>query len=159
MMTQAQAEEAPRARPMEILLVEDNYGDVLLAQEAFRASKIANNVVVAADGQQALCMLHKEPPYQDFATPDLVLLDLNLPKRDGREVLEVVKRDPNLKRIPVVVLTGSRAQAEVSRTYALHANAYIVKPVNFERLKEIVSSIDAFWFSVVMLPGSAQGSA
>jgi CheY-like chemotaxis protein len=154
MMSNAEAEENPQMRPVEILLVEDNYGDVLLAQEAFKASRVANNVVVAADGQQALCMLQKQPPYQDFATPDLVLLDLNLPKRDGREVLEVVKRDPALKHIPVVVLTGSRAEAEIARTYALHANAYIVKPVNFERLKEIVSSIEAFWFSVVMLPSN-----
>lgn len=140
-----------RARPAEILLVEDNEGDIVLAKEAFKASKIANNLVVASDGDIAIQMLRRAPPFEANKTPDLILLDLNLPKRDGREVLEFVKADPSLRHIPVVVLTGSRAEAEVARTYAAFANAYIVKPVNFELLKEIVNSIQEFWFSVVML--------
>ena len=139
-------------RPVEILLVEDNYGDALLAKEAFAAARYESNVTVAADGEEALAMLYKKPPYQAQPRPDLILLDLNLPKRDGREVLETIKSDPSLKLIPVVVLTGSRAESEVLRSYALHANAYVVKPVNFERLKEIVATIENFWLSLVVLP-------
>lgn len=142
----------PRGRLAEILLVEDNEGDVLLATEAFKASKIANNISLAPDGDEALKMLTRVPPYENQPTPDLILLDLNLPKRDGREVLEFIKQDEFLRSIPVVVLTGSRAETEIARTYALHANAYIVKPVTFDRLKEIVGSIQQFWFSVVVLP-------
>jgi len=146
----------PRGRPAEILLVEDNYGDVLLAQEAFRIAKIANNMTVAQDGEMALQILNRVAPFEDKPKPDLILLDLNLPKRDGREVLESVKSDPNLKKIPVVVLTGSRAESEIARSYALHANAYIVKPVNFERLKDIVAVIQNFWFTVVVLSDDAK---
>jgi two-component system, chemotaxis family, response regulator Rcp1 len=148
-------EPGPFGRPVEILLIEDNYGDVLLALEAFKSSKVANNVMVASDGDEALAMLRNDP---SRTLPDLILLDLNLPKRDGREVLEIVKSDPALMHIPVVVLTGSRAESEVARSYALHANAYVVKPINFERLKEIVTAIQEFWFSVVMLSNSAKES-
>ena len=138
-------------RPMEILLVEDNEGDVVLAVEAFKTLKISYNVTVARDGEEALAMLRREAPYENQVRPDFILLDLNLPKRDGREVLESIKRDPELRGIPVVVLSGSRAEAEIAKSYALYANAYVVKPVNFDRFKEIVSAIEAFFFSVVAL--------
>lgn len=144
--------QGPSGRPIEILLVEDNYGDVLLTTEAFKSSKIANNIIVAEDGEQAIAMLRRHGPYENQSRPDLVLLDLNLPKRDGREVLEDVKQDPTLRDIPIVVLSGSHEESEIARSYALHANAYIVKPVNFEHLKEIVTTIEDFWFSVVALP-------
>jgi CheY-like chemotaxis protein len=141
-------------RLMEILLVEDNEGDVLLAVEAFKTLTIPYNITVASDGEQALAMLRHEEPYKDQPRPDFILLDLNLPKRDGREVLETIKRDPDLRGIPVVVLSGSRAEEEIAKSYALYANAYIVKPVHFERFKEIVSAIEAFFFSVVALQRS-----
>jgi two-component system, chemotaxis family, response regulator Rcp1 len=151
--------QGPHGRPIEILLVEDNYGDTLLAKEAFKSSKFINNITVASDGDEALVMLRGEAPYTGQRKPDLILLDLNLPKRDGREVLEMVKSDPLLRHIPVVVLTGSRAQAEIAGSYAQHANAYVVKPVNFERLKEIVSTIEEFWFSIVTMPEPVEEKA
>ncbi len=154
-MTQAQA-RGPRGRPIEILLVEDNLGDILLTREAFRKSKLANHVAVAEDGEQALAMLRREGDYKDQTRPDLVLLDLGLPRLDGGEVLARIKLDPDLRDIPVVILSGSHAQMEIARSYALHANAHIVKPVDFRRLQEIVSTIETFWFAVVSLPGGAK---
>src|SRR5215510_12853025 len=127
-------------RPAELLLVEDNEGDVLLTQVALKDAKIANRLHIASDGEQALKMLRKEPPYGDQVTPDLILLDLNLPRKDGREVLAEIKRSPDLAKIPVVILTGSRADMDV------------VKPLDFQQLKEVVGSINDFWFSVVLLP-------
>jgi CheY-like chemotaxis protein len=148
--------QLPACRPIEILLVEDNLGDVLLTRQAFKKSKLANRIAVAEDGAQALAMLRREGPFHDQPRPDLVLLDLNLPKLDGAEVLHAIKQDAVLKDIPVVILSGSHAQVEIARSYALHANAHIVKPVNFQRLEEIVASMESFWFMVVSLPGGAK---
>jgi CheY-like chemotaxis protein len=139
-------------RPAELMLVEDNYGDVLLTQEAFKACKIANNLQIARDGEEALKMLRKEAPFVDLATPDLILLDLNLPRKDGREVLTEIKNDQELAKIPVVILTGSRAELDIVRSYELNANCYIAKPINFEQLQNVVNSLQKFWFSVVLLP-------
>lgn len=139
-------------RPAEILLVEDNPGDVILTQEAFATAKIRNHIHVAKDGEVALQMLHKEGQYADAVTPDLILLDLNLPKKDGRQVLEEIKQQPKLRRIPVVVLTSSQAERDVIKTYDLHANSYITKPVDLEQFMRVVQSIERFWFTVVVLP-------
>src|SRR5215467_14837525 len=139
-------------RPAELLLVEDNEGDVLLTQVALRDCKLANRLHIANDGEQALKMLRKEAPYGDQVTPDLILLDLNLPRKDGREVLSEIKGAPDLARIPVVILTGSRAEMDVIKSYELNANCYVVKPLDFDQLKEVVGSINDFWFSVVLLP-------
>ena len=139
-------------RPAELLLVEDNYGDVLLVQEAFRSAKVANNLAVASDGEQALLMLRREGRFVGQARPDLILLDLNLPRLDGREVLQAIKSDVSLRSIPVIVLTSSAAEIDIFKSYELKANGYIVKPVDFDRLQEIVASIESFWFTVVVLP-------
>ncbi len=140
------------SRPVEILLVEDNPGDIMLTQQAFKQARLANNIHVARDGESALEMLYKQGEYTDMVTPDIVLLDLNLPKKDGREVLEEVKEDAVLKHIPVVVLSSSKADQDVIKTYNLHANSYIIKPVNMEKFFEVVSAIEHFWFTVVTLP-------
>jgi two-component system, chemotaxis family, response regulator Rcp1 len=140
-------------RPAELMLVEDNYGDILLTQEAFKSCKISNRLHVARDGEEALKMLRKEPPYTDQVTPDLILLDLNLPRKDGREVLAEIKRTRELAKIPVVILTGSRAELDVVGTYELNANCYIVKPIDFTQLQNVVNTIQEFWFSVVLLAG------
>jgi chemotaxis family two-component system response regulator Rcp1 len=139
-------------RPAELLLVEDNYGDVLLTREAFGDAKVANNVTVASDGEEAMRRLRREAPYEDHPRPDLILLDLNLPCMDGREVLQAIRSDPELMRIPVIVLTSSKADVDILKSYELKANGYVVKPVDFERLREIVASIESFWFTVVVLP-------
>jgi two-component system, chemotaxis family, response regulator Rcp1 len=139
-------------RPAELLMVEDNYGDVLLTRKAFRSAKIANNLSVAGDGEQAMDMLRRQGIHDQQPRPDLILLDLNLPRMDGREVLQAIKADPNLQPIPVIVLTSSNAHTDILKSYALNANGYIVKPVNFDRLKEIVASLESFWFSIVVLP-------
>ena len=138
-------------RPAELLLVEDNYGDVLLAREAFRSAKIRNHLTVAGDGEEALSVLRREGPHADKPRPDLILLDLNLPRMDGREVLQAIKADPELRLIPVIVMTSSKAEIDVLKSYQLSANGYIVKPVDFERLQEIVASLETFWFTVVVL--------
>ncbi len=140
------------SRPVDILLIEDNPGDVLLAQEAFKSIKIGNNIHVVVDGEQALDYLHKRNSYADASTPDRILLDLNLPKIDGREVLENIKQDKHLRRIPVVVLTSSKAEQDVAVSYDLHANCYIVKPLSLQSFREIVGAIENFWFSIVVLP-------
>jgi two-component system, chemotaxis family, response regulator Rcp1 len=141
-----------RGRAAELLLVEDNYGDVLLTQEAFRSAKIGNNLTVAVDGEEAMAVLRKEGRFLDQPTPDLIMLDLNLPRMDGREVLKQVKSDPALHTIPVIVLTSSSAEIDILKSYELMANGYIVKPVTFDRLKEVVALIESFWFTVVVLP-------
>jgi two-component system, chemotaxis family, response regulator Rcp1 len=153
-VTDSTTESMPRVlgRPAELMLVEDNYGDILLTQEAFRACKIANRLHIARDGEEALKMLRKEAPYGDLVTPDLILLDLNLPRKDGREVLAEIKSTRELATIPVVILTGSRAELDVVCSYELNANCYIAKPINFEQLQHVVNSIQDFWFSVVLLP-------
>jgi CheY-like chemotaxis protein len=140
------------AVPIEVLLVEDDPGDVLMTQEAFEEHKVRNRLNVVSDGVDALAYLRKEDPYQKAARPDLILLDLNLPRRDGREVLEEIKNDASLRQIPVVVLTTSQADEDVLRSYQLHANAYVTKPVDFERFVKVVKQIDEFFISVVRLP-------
>lgn len=138
--------------PIEILLVEDNPGDVRLTQEALKEGKIINNLHMAKDGVEAISFLRQEGEYADSARPDLILLDLNLPKKDGREVLMEIKKDEELRRIPVVVLTTSRAEEDIIRTYDCHANCYITKPVDFDQFINVVKSIENFWLSVVKLP-------
>jgi CheY-like chemotaxis protein len=145
------------AKPIEVLLVEDDPGDVVLITEAFEHNKVNNRLHVVADGVEALQFLRREAPYEDAAVPDLVLLDLNLPRKDGRQVLAEVKADDALRRIPVVVLTTSKAEEDVLRSYDLHANAYVTKPVDFDRFIEVVRQIDEFFVSVVKLPGRDSG--
>ena len=138
--------------PIEILLVEDNPGDVRLTQEALREGKVKNNLHVARDGVEALEFLRRKGKYKDAVRPDLVLLDLNLPLKDGREVLGEIKEDPELRMLPVVVLTTSSAEADILKSYSLHANCYITKPVDLEQFVKVVKSIDDFWLTVVRLP-------
>ena len=140
-------------RSIEILLVEDNPGDARLTLEALREAKVRNHIHVVEDGVEAMEYLRRQGRYSEAPRPDLILLDLNLPKKDGREVLAEVKADPVLKRIPVVVLTTSRAEEDVLRAYDLHANCYVTKPVDLEQFMRIVSLIDEFWIKVVTLPG------
>jgi CheY-like chemotaxis protein len=139
-------------RPIEILLVEDNPGDVRLTQEALKEGKVMNVLNTVGDGEEALAYLRRQGAYAQATRPDLVLLDLNLPKKSGREVLEEIKEDPDLKRIPVVILTVSEAEQDIIKSYNLHANCYITKPVNLEQFIEVVKSIEDFWLTVVMLP-------
>ncbi len=139
-------------RPVEILLVEDNPGDVRLTIEALKEGKMSNNVNTVGDGAEALAFLHQSGNYADAPRPDLILLDLNLPKKDGREVLEEIKEDPELKRIPVVVLTTSQAEQDILKVYELHANCYITKPVDLDQFMKVVKSIEDFWLTVVRLP-------
>ncbi|MDG4828336.1 response regulator [Solwaraspora sp. WMMD1047] len=138
--------------PIEVLLVEDDPGDVLMTKEAFEEHKLRNRLTVVSDGAQALAYLRREGEYADAEVPDLILLDLNLPKRDGRQVLAEIKNDEQLCRIPVVVLTTSQADEDILRSYQLHANAYVAKPVDFERFIAVVRQIDEFFVSVVKLP-------
>jgi CheY-like chemotaxis protein len=138
---------------IQVLLVEDDPGDVLMTREAFEDNKVANTLHVVSDGAEALEFLRKEGQYGNAPTPDLVLLDLNLPRVDGRQVLAAVKADEELRQIPIVVLTTSEAEEDVLRSYALHANAYVTKPVDFERFIEVVRKIDDFFVGVVRLPG------
>lgn len=139
-------------RPVEILLVEDNAADVRLTIEALREGKVRNNLSVVRDGVEALQFLRREGPYAEASRPDLVLLDLNLPRKDGREVLSEIKKDDALKQIPVVVLTTSSAEADILRSYSLHANCFITKPVDLDQFVSVVKSIDEFWLTVVKLP-------
>ena len=140
------------ARPVEILLVEDSPGDVRLTAEALRDAPVANRLHHAADGVAALSFLRQEAPFAAAPRPDLILLDLNLPRKDGREVLAEVKVDASLRSIPVVILTTSRAHEDVLRSYGLHANCYIVKPLELDRFIAVIDSIESFWFGVVTLP-------
>ena len=142
----------PAGQPIEVLLVEDDPGDVLLIREAFDFNKVHNNLNVVSDGEQALDYLRGVGDYAGRTRPDLVLLDLNLPRKDGREVLAEVKGDPELRAIPIVVLTTSEAEEDVLKSYQLHANAYVTKPVDFQRFVSIVRQIDDFFVSVVRLP-------
>jgi chemotaxis family two-component system response regulator Rcp1 len=140
------------ADPIEILLVEDSPGDVRLTREAFKDAKVHINLRVASDGAEAMDFLNREGKHANALRPDLILLDLNLPKKDGREVLEEIKESPTLKSIPVVVLTTSASDADILRSYKLHANCYITKPVGLDGFLEVVKSIDNFWLTVVKLP-------
>jgi two-component system, chemotaxis family, response regulator Rcp1 len=142
-------------RPVEILLVEDNPGDVRLTIEALKEGKVRNSLSVARDGVEALAFLRRQGSFAGARCPDLILLDLNLPKKDGREVLAEIKEDPALRRIPVVVLSTSKAEEDILRTYDLHANCYITKPVDLEQFIAVVRSIDDFWLTVVRLPSKA----
>jgi chemotaxis family two-component system response regulator Rcp1 len=139
-------------RPIEILLVEDNPGDVRLTREALKDAKVANTLHVVEDGVSALDFLHRRPPFIEAPRPDLILLDLNLPRKNGREVLEEIKSDKRFKAIPVVILTTSQAEEDVLRAYNLHANCYITKPVDFTQFTTIVKTIEDFWLTIVTLP-------
>jgi CheY-like chemotaxis protein len=137
---------------VDILLVEDNLGDVRLAQEALKESKVKNQLHIVNDGVAATDFLYKRNDYKDAPSPDLIILDLNLPKKNGREVLAEIKEDENLKRIPVVILTISKAEEDILKTYNLHANCYIMKPLDFDKFIKVVKSIEDFWLTVVKLP-------
>ena len=138
--------------PIEVLLVEDSVGDVRLTREAFKDARVHINLHVASDGAEAMTFLGREGQHLNSPRPDLILLDLNLPKKDGRQVLEEIKESPALKSIPVVILTTSASEADILRSYQLHANCYITKPVGLEGFLTVVKSIDSFWLSVVRLP-------
>lgn len=138
--------------PIEILLVEDNPGDVRLVREALHDSKIINKLSAVTDGQEASDYLRRRGRYAQATRPDLIILDLNLPRKDGRELLEEIKEDPELKRIPVVVVTSSRAEQDVIKSYNLHANCYITKPVDLDKFVEVVKAIEDFWVGIVKLP-------
>jgi two-component system, chemotaxis family, response regulator Rcp1 len=140
------------SRPVDILLVEDNPGDVRLTQEAFRDSRLTIKLNVVMDGEDALNYLFRRPPYEDATRPDMILLDLNIPKKDGREVLEEIKQDESLRYVPVVVLTTSNAEQDIVKTYNLKVNAYINKPVDFDRFFDIVQKIETFWLMTATLP-------
>ena len=138
--------------PIEVLLVEDDPGDVLMTQEAFEEHKVRNRLTVVSDGAEALSYLRREGQFADAPRPDLILLDLNLPRRDGREVLEEIKGDESLRRIPVVVLTTSAADEDIVRSYNLHANAYVTKPIDLDEFENVVRNIDEFFGQIVVLP-------
>jgi CheY-like chemotaxis protein len=146
--------ETQPVRPIEVLLVEDDEGDVLMTREALAEGKVLNRLNVVNDGVEAVAYLRREGAYDGATRPDLILLDLNLPKKDGRQVLEEVKADEDLRRIPVIVLTTSAADEDVLRSYNLHANAYVTKPVDFDRFVDVIRQIDDFFISVVRLPPS-----
>jgi two-component system, chemotaxis family, response regulator Rcp1 len=139
-------------RTVDILVVEDNPGDVRLLQEAFRSGRVRPRLRVARDGVEAIQCLRREPPYANTPLPDLILLDLNLPRKDGREVLAEIKVDPTLKVIPVVVFTTSRAEQDVARAYLLQANCYVVKPLSYDQFSEVIETIEEFWFGTAELP-------
>lgn len=140
------------AKPIEILLVEDNPGDVRLTREALKESKVLNNLHTAIDGVDALEFLQRKGEYVNAVRPDIILLDLNLPRKDGRELLADIKTDPDLRRIPVVILTTSKAEDDITQTYDLHANCYITKPVDLDQFIKVVKSVEDFWFTIVKLP-------
>ena len=139
-------------KPIDILLVEDNPGDARLTREALQLSKVRNALHHARDGEEAMEFLRRTGKFADAPTPDMILLDLNLPRRDGREVLEEIKADPKLMHIPVVILTSSQAEEDILRSYRLHANCFITKPVDLEQLTRVVLGIEQFWFTLVRLP-------
>lgn len=139
-------------KSIDILLAEDNPGDADLAKEALEESKLKNRLYIVSDGQEALDFLHKKGKYQDVPRPDLMLLDLNMPRVDGREVLKIVKEDEDLRSIPIVILTTSRADEDILKSYNLHANCYISKPLDLDKFIEVVNNIENFWISIVTLP-------
>jgi len=138
--------------PVEILLVEDNPGDARLAREGLRECKIYNNLHVVDDGVKAMAFLRRQGEYAKAPRPDLILLDLNLPKKDGREVLQEIKQDEHLRLIPVCILTTSKAEEDIVKSYSLHANCYVTKPLGLQQFVEVVRSIESFWFTIVKLP-------
>ena len=137
---------------VEILLVEDNPGDVRLTLEAFKEGKILNRLSVVGDGVEAMAFLRREGNYSNVPRPDLILLDLNMPRKDGREVLAEIKKDPELRRIPVIILTTSQAEQDILKSYDLHANCYITKPVDLDQFNTVVKNIQDFWLTIVKLP-------
>ncbi len=139
-------------RPAEFLLVEDNPGDIRLTQEALRESKVRNNLNIVNDGDAAMAFLRRQGVHSKAPRPDIILLDLNLPRKDGREVLSEIKSDPDLKRIPVVIITSSEAEQDILKTYDLHVNCYVTKPVDLEQFIKVVQSIETFWLTIVRLP-------
>lgn len=143
--------------PIDILLVEDNPGDVDLARVALEESKVKNQLYVVEDGEEALDYLHQRGQFTNSVRPDLILLDLNLPRVDGREVLAEIKSDDNLKRIPIVVLTTSQAEEDIMKSYNLHANCYISKPIDLNQFMKVVRSIEDFWLTIVKLPPNGEG--
>lgn len=143
-------------RLAEILLVEDNEGDIELTKEAFEDAKFRNNLHIAEDGDEALDFLFKRNGYEEAVAPDVILLDLNLPGTDGREILEIIKADSNLKRVPVIVLTSSQADKDIISSYDLHANCYIVKPVDALKFMGVVQHVENFWVDIVCLPSHAE---
>jgi len=145
----------PPARPIEILLVEDNPADARLTLEALKDSRVSNKLHHVKDGVDALSFLHRQPPYQGAPLPDMIFLDLNLPRKDGRELLEDIKKDPALRRIPVVILTTSEAEQDILKSYDLHANCYLTKPVDLDKFMSIVKTIEEFWLNIVKLPSLA----
>ena len=145
-------EKRSKMDAVEILLVEDNPGDVRLTQESLKESKMHNNLNVVQDGVEALKYLQREEPYENSVRPDIILLDLNLPRMDGRELLKIIKEDASLRRIPVVILTTSDSEKDILATYDLYANCYITKPIDLNRFAEIVKTIEGFWFQIVKLP-------
>ncbi|MBD2102480.1 response regulator [Leptolyngbya sp. FACHB-261] len=142
----------PVGKPIEILLVEDSPGDVRLTQEVLKEGKVHNHLNVVEDGEKAIAFLKKLAPYTDALHPDLILLDLNLPRKDGREVLEIIKANGHLRRIPVVVLTTSQAEEDIIKAYDLHANCYITKPIDLDQFIRVIKSIEDFWLTIVKLP-------
>lgn len=140
------------ARAIEVLLVEDNPGDVRLTREALKAGKVWSNLHVVGDGEEAMAFVRQQGPFVKAPRPDLILLDLNLPKKDGREVLSLIKADDNLKRIPVVILTTSQAEEDILKSYNLNANCYITKPVDFGQFLNVVRAVEEFWLTIVKLP-------
>ena len=143
----------PLGRPAEILLIEDNPGDVELIQEAFHGGRVLNHISLAIDGEQAIAFLKRESGYEAAPRPDLILLDLNIPKKNGFEVLKEIRERPELSRIPVVILTSSQAEGDIVKSYDLHANCFISKPVDVDEFLELVRSTGEFWLSLVKLPG------
>jgi chemotaxis family two-component system response regulator Rcp1 len=139
-------------KPIEILLVEDNQGDVRLTREALKEGKVLNTLHVARDGVEGLAFLRHEGKYAQEPHPDIILLDLNLPRMDGRELLEIIKTDPKLRRIPVVILTTSKSEEDILKTYDLHANCFITKPVDLDQFMNMIRSMEEFWFMIVKLP-------
>lgn len=148
--------ESNHGTPIEILLVEDSPGDVRLTKEALRDAKVKNVLHVASDGLEAISFLSQEGEFVGAPRPDLILLDLNLPKKSGRQVLEEIKQDPDLKSIPVVILTTSAAEEDILRSYQLHANCYITKPVDLDQFLKVVKTIDNFWLAIVNLPATTK---
>lgn len=142
-------------KPIEILLVEDNSGDLFLTKKAFEKAKILNNIHVAKDGEIAMNMLNQKDEFKDFVRPDIILLDINLPKKSGQEVLAEIKEDKELRKIPVVVLTSSQAEADIAQSYEKYASGYISKPISLKGFQEVVTAIEGFWFNIVILPKDA----
>jgi len=145
-----------KVEPIEILLVEDNPVDVLMTRHALQEAKVYNNLYVTEDGEEAMDFLHRNGAYADAPHPDLILLDLNLPKKSGREILSEIKQDPRLLHIPVVVLTTSEEERDIAMCYQLHGNCFITKPVDMEQFTKVIKSIEGFWFTIVKLPPNAE---